>query len=247
MTGSVPETLLVISHRGVSGRAAENTHGAFEAALAAGVDGIETDLRRSADGQGILFHDRVAPDGSLVADLSRAELERLVGYAVPTLEEALERFPETTWMIEVKAAEAGEEFLRTVRRFGSARRIIVTSFDHPLALDLCAQARIEGGFVVAHRPFPDARHPFGIPARPGLARSIVWRYEIADPKVLLRTARSGYRNWIYELRTRADHEACRSLPIVGVVTDTPDLARPRSPEVTSGTGSRRRSGRAPSR
>ena len=47
----------IIAHRGDSKKHVENTAAAFTAALAAGADGIETDLRLSADGEIFLFHD----------------------------------------------------------------------------------------------------------------------------------------------------------------------------------------------
>src|SRR5258708_4377063 len=82
--------MLILSHRGYHETVPENTLEAFEQAVALGVDGIETDIRLSADGLPILFHDRTTSDGRSVAALSRAELSELVGYPVPTLGEALE-------------------------------------------------------------------------------------------------------------------------------------------------------------
>ena len=54
----VPETTRIVAHRGLSGLETENTTAAFLAAgNRAGIDGIETDIRRTADGQFVLFHD----------------------------------------------------------------------------------------------------------------------------------------------------------------------------------------------
>jgi glycerophosphoryl diester phosphodiesterase len=50
----------IIAHRGDGKNHVENTAAAFTAALAAGADGIETDLRLSADGVIFLFHDDYA-------------------------------------------------------------------------------------------------------------------------------------------------------------------------------------------
>ena len=51
--------MLVIAHRGEHGAVPENTMAAFEAAVAVGVNGIETDVRISLDGLPVLIHDRV--------------------------------------------------------------------------------------------------------------------------------------------------------------------------------------------
>ncbi len=50
---------LVIAHRGYSRAHPENTRAAFEAAIEAGADLIETDVRQSADGALFLAHDDV--------------------------------------------------------------------------------------------------------------------------------------------------------------------------------------------
>ena len=48
---------LIIGHRGVPVVALENTLPAFEAAIAAGADGIEFDVRLSSDGVPVIIHD----------------------------------------------------------------------------------------------------------------------------------------------------------------------------------------------
>ncbi len=58
MRGRVaPGTFLRIAHRGASGRAPENTHAAFAAALEIGVDAIELDCQLTADGVPVVIHD----------------------------------------------------------------------------------------------------------------------------------------------------------------------------------------------
>jgi glycerophosphoryl diester phosphodiesterase len=53
----------VLAHRGISSSARENTAAAFAAAVELGVDGFETDVRRTKDGVLVLYHDRLLPDG----------------------------------------------------------------------------------------------------------------------------------------------------------------------------------------
>lgn len=55
MPTSVP---LVIAHRGASALAPEHTMRAYDIALAAGADGIECDVRLTADGELVCVHDR---------------------------------------------------------------------------------------------------------------------------------------------------------------------------------------------
>ena len=51
--------MLLLAHRGYHLSVPENTMAAFAAAVALGVDGIETDVRLSRDGLPVIIHDRV--------------------------------------------------------------------------------------------------------------------------------------------------------------------------------------------
>ena len=50
--------MMVAAHRGDSDHFPENTMAAFHAALTAGVDMIETDVRMTCDGVLVLMHDK---------------------------------------------------------------------------------------------------------------------------------------------------------------------------------------------
>lgn len=73
--------ILVGGHRGASAVAPENTVSAFEAAIAAGADFIETDLRLTRDGVPVAFHDgdlrRLTGDPRQVSELDMDELRAL--------------------------------------------------------------------------------------------------------------------------------------------------------------------------
>lgn len=77
---------LVLAHRGMAASARENTLQAFAAARTVGADGVELDVRCSADGVLVVHHDATLPDGRAVATVRVADLPAWV----PTLEAALE-------------------------------------------------------------------------------------------------------------------------------------------------------------
>ncbi len=81
---------LLVAHRGASAVLAENTIPAFEAAIEAGADAVEFDVRMTADGAAVVMHDpdvgRTTGGSGLVRDLTLADMRRL---GVPTLEDAL--------------------------------------------------------------------------------------------------------------------------------------------------------------
>ncbi len=72
---------LVIAHRGHSAGYPENSLAAFDAAVAAGADAIETDLRLTRDGAVVCSHDpdlsRIAGDARPIAELTAAEVAAL--------------------------------------------------------------------------------------------------------------------------------------------------------------------------
>ncbi len=72
---------LVIAHRGASSQRAEHTLAAYELAIQQGADGLECDVRLTADGHLVCLHDRRidrTSDGwGVVSTKTLAELERL--------------------------------------------------------------------------------------------------------------------------------------------------------------------------
>jgi glycerophosphoryl diester phosphodiesterase len=74
-------TMWNIAHRGASGYAPENTHAAFDRAIAMRADAIETDVQVTTDGALVLFHDdfvdRNSDGHGPVVDHSLAELRSL--------------------------------------------------------------------------------------------------------------------------------------------------------------------------
>src|SRR5665213_1075342 len=214
--------MLVIAHRGEHSVVPENTMAAFEAAVAVGVNGIETDVRISLDGLPVLIHDRVIGSGQAVADLARREIEQAVGHEVPTLSEALEQFPGILWNVEIKAANALPSVIRVLEKHQDGHRIIVTSFRHDLVARCASSLKVNCGLLVAHRPrtldslLPD----FNRDGNPRV-NHIVWDYDVLDDILLKQTAMDGFRNFVYGPMTRIEHDYCRELGVDGVITDHP--------------------------
>jgi glycerophosphoryl diester phosphodiesterase len=85
-----PVRPMVVAHRGASVERPENTIEAFEAAIDAGADAVEFDVRMTADGHAVVMHDpdvsRTTDGTGFVPDMTLEEIRKL---GVPTLEEAL--------------------------------------------------------------------------------------------------------------------------------------------------------------
>ncbi|QBI20948.1 glycerophosphodiester phosphodiesterase [Egibacter rhizosphaerae] len=158
-----PRTLVTqrptrIAHRGASAARPENTLAAFTHALDLGVDGLELDLRLTADGHVVVHHDpsvdRTTDGTGPVDSRTLAELRRLdagagfvapdgsrpfagQGIAIPTLGEVLTA-TDTFWVLELKAG--GERLAAavadSVHTHGAAHRVIAASFSDQLLATL---------------------------------------------------------------------------------------------------------------
>jgi glycerophosphoryl diester phosphodiesterase len=222
--------MLILSHRGYHEHHPDNTLGAFAEAAALGVDGIETDVRLSADGQAILFHDRVIDDGQLVERLSLPQLNSQVGYDVPTLASALDRWPELFWNVEIKTPTAVEAALAVLADH-AAHRVLVTSAWHPLIEHLGNSHRFDTGIIVNHCPLHVPFPSSDTGNMRSSIRSVVWAYEFLDVELVVRTAAQGIRNFVWGAQTAADFQHCLELNLTGVIVDRPEwllLARERN-------------------
>ena len=218
--------MLVIAHRGVHVVVPENTLAAFEAAVALGANGIETDVRISLDGLPVLIHDRVIASGQPVADLTRREIEQTVGHEVPTLDEALEQFSGVLWNVEIKTTNALSSVIRVLERHQAGHRIVVTSFCHDLVATCASALKVNCGLLIAHRPrtFGSLLADFNGDGNPRV-NHMVWDYDVLDDALLKQAAIEGFRNFVYGPVTKIEHDYCRELGVDGVITDHPLLAQ----------------------
>ncbi|GAC1603289.1 MAG: glycerophosphodiester phosphodiesterase [Acidimicrobiales bacterium] len=93
----------ILAHRGAHGPehpdVRENTLRAFEIAAGVGIDGVELDVRWSADRQLVVHHDAALPDGRVIAETVGTDLPQWV----PRLETVLERCSEMALVnVEIK-------------------------------------------------------------------------------------------------------------------------------------------------
>ena len=106
----VPVTLgsqtFVLAHRGASRAEQENTVLAFRAAGDMGADGVELDVRLTADGHLVVHHDSRLEDGRDICALQRSELPA----HIPTMHEALDACAGMWVNVEIKNDEKEPDF-----------------------------------------------------------------------------------------------------------------------------------------
>ncbi|AWB91068.1 glycerophosphodiester phosphodiesterase [Aeromicrobium chenweiae] len=83
---------LVSAHRGGVGgdRGAQNTLAAFESAIALGCDYVEFDVRLTADGTPVIFHDDELDDDAVLRSIARHRADEFTGAVLVTLDSVLE-------------------------------------------------------------------------------------------------------------------------------------------------------------
>jgi glycerophosphoryl diester phosphodiesterase len=151
---------LVLAHRGARRIAPENTLSAFEAALAEGADGVELDVRLSADHRIVVVHDptlarcTAGQDPRAVSSLSYHELARidLSGSRIPLLSSVLSWVARTQCFVNIELKPD------VPQRFTLARLVLDEILANPKILDKTLLSTFDPGMVRAltrrHPPVP---------------------------------------------------------------------------------------------
>ena len=139
---------IVFAHRGASAHAPENTLAAFELAVEQGADGIELDVKLSADGQVVVIHDatveRTTGARGRVKDMTLDELrsldagsffsDKFKGEKIPTLAEVFEAVGRRTFVnveltnYNTRRDHLVESVCILVKKFGMQKRVLFSSF-----------------------------------------------------------------------------------------------------------------------
>lgn len=243
---------LPIAHRGGAGLATENTLEAFDRARALGVPVLETDVRVTADGVLVAFHDEhldrltdltgpVAATTWPVLRRARLRVDGVPGRdRVPRFEDVLDATAGTALAVDVKVLDAVRPLAAALRRHGAAHRVCVAgAWDGWLAgvrdqtgPDLtCALGwRAVTALVACARA--------GLPAPRALAGSasyvhLPWRLGrhdlLGDPRLRRRVVDRatdlglGVVAWTVDDAERMG--ALLDDGVAGVITDRPDVLR----------------------
>ena len=125
------ERFLIFGHRGSPKSCPENTFASFDAALEAGADGFETDLRLLSDQVAVLYHDDHFFDEDVETLSSSDMAER--GTIVQRLTDLARYAERTTMILEVKRSK-WEELL--VQHISGWPNVVIASFDHATIAEL---------------------------------------------------------------------------------------------------------------
>jgi glycerophosphoryl diester phosphodiesterase len=210
---------LFLGHRGTRIYAPENTFAAFNVAIDHDCDGVEFDVRRTADGVAVVCHDghfcRLKVIDSTLAELrSRQHL--------PTLGETLKEFGSRTYInIELKDAGLEAETIRLLKEFPAERGLLVSSF-LPEVIETLAMLR------------GDLNVPLGYICR-NLKLLDKWKtlpisHAMINHKTYSKTlhrelSAAGIQIFIWTINDTAELERFRQLGVDGIISDDTKLCR----------------------
>ncbi len=227
---------LVYAHRGDRSRAPDNTLEAYGLAVEAGADGIELDVRRTADGVLIMSHDAQHGDMLPFIEMTMDEVRTQIP-EIPTLIEMLEFVPPHIWLnVEIKndpndsyhdpTRRIVDQTIATIDEHDSLARILLSSFDIE-AMQRAADIRpdllrgqlirdpvsLEAGIAAAVAQGAHAVHPNVL-------------YFLDDPVASMEQIHSaGLAAVVWWVNTPEQVQSMIDIGVDVVITDDPAMAR----------------------
>lgn len=162
-----PRTMIIAhrgtGHAGSSPSIRENTIESFKAAIVAGADAIELDLRRTRNGVIVVHHDAAIPGmkwsvGETPIDSVKEAAEK-AGYRIPTLEETL-KFCAGKIALDIELKETGYEveIVEITKQYYDLSHIAFTSF-HDISIQRINESEPQAitGLLLGAEPPAGAR------------------------------------------------------------------------------------------
>lgn len=225
---------VALAHRGGAGEAVENSVTAFQNAHDLGYRWIETDVRASRDGVAFVFHDerleRTSDATGPIAARTAAELAGIRlgdGNAPMTLTEALSRWPDLRFNVDVKSPDGIGPFLRTIADTDAWHRVCAASFStrRLRRLRVLAGARLAtsmGGTEAA--ALVGGRVPRSEACAAQLPRAFRGR-PVVTRRLIERAHAAGIAVQVWVVDDAGEMHRLLDLGADGLITDRPTLLR----------------------
>jgi glycerophosphoryl diester phosphodiesterase len=238
LEGPVP---VAMAHRGGAIEHLENTFPAFQACVDMGYRYLETDVRVTADGVLVVFHDptleRVTDRSGRIENLTWAEVSiARIGGREPILrlEDLLGAWPDMRFNLDIKAAGVLAPLVRTVRRLRVTDRICLGSFSDAR---IAAARRLFGPSVctaLGPRGVAALRLSSYSPRAAGLVRIQAGCAQVplqlggralVDERFVAAAHARDLQVHVWTVDTAAETTAMLDLGVDGVMTDRPAMLR----------------------
>ena len=232
---------LAMAHRGGAIEHLENTMPAFEACVGLGYRYLETDVRVTADGVLVAFHDgtleRVTDSSGRLDQLPWSEVAQArIGGREPLvrLEDLFAAWPDVRINLDIKAAGVIAPLARLVHRMQLHDRICLASFSDAR---IAAARRIFGTSVctsLGPRGVAALRLSSYSPRAAGLVRIQAGCAQVplqlggralVDERFIATAHARGLQVHVWTVDTPADCAAMLDLGVDGIMTDRPAMLR----------------------
>ena len=229
--------VLVLAHRGASGLRPENTLAAFRDALEDGADGLELDVRATADGELVVLHDRTVNrttnGAGSVSKKTVDEVEKLdagswfqPGFRnehIPLLSQVLDLAVNGTILdLEIKEKPQNTAFLERfadlVRQRGCTGRVVVTAMNPKVLKRLRSLAP-------DLRVGPVVTAPYGKDLFENGYAVLSCSEEVLDEPCLQRAHERGVAVWVWTVNDLSRAARFAELGVDGIITNYPGQVR----------------------
>nr|MDO8084380.1 glycerophosphodiester phosphodiesterase family protein [Candidatus Sigynarchaeum springense] len=222
--------VLVIAHRGFSGKYPENTMLAFRKAIEIGAGGIELDVHATSDGHIVVMHDgdvrRTTNGSGLISKMTLGEFQKLdagQGEHPPLLEDVIVLCKEhgTFLNIEIKALGIQERVARLVMKHDYVGNVLISSFMHP---QLPKFKTYEPNFKIAAL-IPDvaAKMIMKIISKLIPVDAINPHYKSISNDFMAAARARKYSIYAWTVDDVGEFKKLASMGVAGVITNRPDL------------------------
>ena len=228
----------ILGHRGrPTGDTPENTLAAVEAALAEGADGVEVDVRMTADGVAVCVHDaglqRVAGVARGVRSLTLAELAaiRVGGHPVPTVAEVLRTMAgRGRLVLDLKPEQRPRALLAAVATAltdagGLLPSLVLSSFDGSVLKAAAAMAPELDRAIILSGAEPPSQVLAQAVARGDVALHVPARTVFGAPELVAAAHRQGLTVRVWTVNRPVDARLLRLLDVDALISDVPGELR----------------------
>ena len=232
---------LAIAHRGGAAEAPENTMAAFEHARDLGFAYVELDVRATADGVLVVYHDPVLDtltdrSGSIAESLwSEVREARVEGEEpVPRLEEVLDACPDLRVNIDPKHPRAVEPLVKILRARDCADRVCVSTFSDRRTLLVrrllgnryCTATTLSNiARIRAESLLPTSRTTATPKAGCAQVPATIHGRRLVDERFVQAAHRHGLQVHVWTVNTASEMHSLLDIGVDGIMTDEVALLR----------------------
>jgi glycerophosphoryl diester phosphodiesterase len=234
-------TPLAFAHRGGAIEHLENSMPAFEACVALGYRYLETDVRATADGVLVAFHDptleRTTDRAGRIDQLPWSEVAQArVGGREPLvcLEDLLGAWPDVRFNLDIKAAGVLTPLVRLLRRLKVTDRLCLASFSDAriaaarrlLGPSICTSLGPRGVAALRLSSYsPRAAALLRVPAGCAQVPLHLGGRALVDERFVTAAHARDLQVHVWTVDTEEDASALLDLGVDGVMTDRPAMLR----------------------